>query len=84
MASAARRTTPTFDVLQVAYVIERVLQRLEARPRWLRWLEAAPLSFREADRIARRAYLFYQLPCVAVFGEAFDRAGKVNQLETDT
>lgn len=63
-----RRSRRTLGIMQVTLLVERALQRLvEARPRWLRWLEAAPLAVREADRLARRAYLFYQLPCVAVF-----------------
>jgi hypothetical protein len=47
-------------------VVQRVLQKLEERPPWLSWLAAAPFAVREAERLARRAYLVYQLPCAAV------------------
>lgn len=48
-------------------IVQLLLQRLEERPRWLRWLADAPLAVREADRLARRAYLVYQLPCAIGF-----------------
>jgi len=61
-----RRLTPALGVIQISRVVKRALHRLQAPPRWLRWLEAAPLAVREADRSVRRAYLFYQLPCAAL------------------
>lgn len=50
------------------------VQRLEARPRWLRWLEVSPPSVREADERARRGYVRYQLPSVAVLICAYEGA----------
>ena len=47
--------------------MQRFEARIEERPPWLRWLEAAPFAVREADRSARRALFFYQFPCAAVF-----------------
>lgn len=33
----------------------------------MRWIEAAPLSVREADRVARRAYFLHQVPLMVLF-----------------
>ena len=53
--------------MQITNIARRLLQRLEARPRWMRWIEAAPLSVREADRVARRAYFLHQVPIMLLF-----------------
>jgi hypothetical protein len=41
---------------------QRVLRNIYARPRYLRWLEMAPLAVQEADIKARRNYFFCQVP----------------------
>ncbi len=53
--------------MKITHIARRLLQRLEARPPWMRWIEAAPLSVREADCLARRAYFLHQLPLVLLF-----------------
>lgn len=52
-------------------LVRRVLQKLEERPHWLLWLEAAPPAVRETDRLARRAYLVFQLPCAIVVASVY-------------
>ena len=47
-------------------IVKSFLKKFEERPPWLRWLETAPSAVREAESLARRAYLLYQLPCAIV------------------
>lgn len=68
--------------MQIMRIVRPLLQRLEVRPRWLRWLEAAPLAVREADRLARRVYLFYQLPCAAVLACLYAGTKRLGWLES--
>lgn len=55
-------------------LVRGAVQRLEARPRWLRWLETAPPAVRSADERFRRTFVRFQLPCaglvVCVFAAA--------------
>jgi hypothetical protein len=45
---------------------QRVQRNIFARPRYLRWLEMAPLAVQEADNKARRNYFFCQVPCAVI------------------
>jgi hypothetical protein len=57
--------------MQPAQMIRHVLCRLEARPSWLKWLEAAPPPVREADARLRREYrwrVLVALLCAGAFG----------------
>ena len=54
------------DATQFTRLKQRLLRNIVARPRYLRWLEMAPLAAQEADHKARRYYFFYQVPCAVL------------------
>ena len=57
---------PLSFTLGVMLIVKSFLKKFEERPPWLRWLETAPSAVREAESLARRVYLVYQLPCAIV------------------
>ena len=86
---AARGAPLTFNVrlvfVRLINVARGMYSQLLARPRWLRWLEAAPPSVRKADARFRHSYLsqlFIALLCAIALGAIKQHGGAVPILAT--